>query len=372
MFGNAINHGLLFNHLPELILHASKGIDSYEDLFVKLSRVIKEGQSITCDHQIFRKARAGALNYEEFESYLNVRAFDIDINEITPAELKNQGAWCFLKGAIAGSRAQLGKEEDYSFHSYWDFLSAHCDLEHDIIKKLRETKETRVAHCFIRQWLLIDKPNLISPTPEESSVYLIRMVMYWAALFELYEEIDYGAPDFSILEKVIPQATGKKSSGGLSLSSECMLEAFKARWGKDNVKRKVKWADLYRDIVRKQLKDPDIDGPSVKAGSAELVDPDISAIKKRFERWRKGKQILSMEDVRKDLLILRCRYAETEKHPFIRPFLFVNLFTLTQVELKNHGVSADTIVEEFSHYQSYKQLVKNRFVYFQQTHQLTY
>ncbi|MGC9460224.1 hypothetical protein [Vibrio genomosp. F10] len=362
MFNAECNRGILFNHLPKLLLIASKVVESDSDLLVKMARGIKNDSNITHDHQFFRKFRTNGLDVDSVVSYFGssfVERAQALSSGIEPAHI---GAWVCVKGTIDGYRN--GWQESHELAKYWSFLDAHFDLEYQFIKQNAQTNSVESLAPYLREWFLVHKFEAESPTVQSIYEYIIHMVMYWGALFELYLELDSESQEHSILSKCLPNSMPNSKGIMFYPSGELLLQNVKQGWANDRYQKSdIKWSELYRDVLKAQHDDPDL------AIEIDTVDPDLQAIKKRFDLWRKGRPI-TLENARCFLSILRCPYAKTEHAFTLNSILFVNLFTHVQVELLNAKIAPDKIVEAFKQYPSFKMLVRKRYDQFVITGQL--
>jgi len=377
MKNKELQTGLLFNHLPELLFFSTKLFASETNMLLKLAKIQKKDNSITSDHQFFRDAKKNILEIEEFESYLCLdgdkftKLFNAENLEDISA--KHSGGWFILKSIVCGFRGTLKESEEPQLFSFMNFVESHCDLEYEFIKQYHGTKDISAANDFIDKWLKCDNIDFINLTNDKKAEYIISLVMYWAALFEKFLEIEFGTGENgynSLLMKVLP-THNQKNQSKIHLSNEAMLIAVKAKWAKERYnKNKITWDKLYSDIAKARLTDPKLTTPPLEHDSDELISPDISAIKKQFSRWRKG-STLTIDHALQYTAILRTKYKPEDIDYSLFSIVFINLFTFIQKDLLNANIATKTIVDKFKMYAEYKDLVDSRFQEFYKTGELT-
>ncbi|MBO7911147.1 hypothetical protein AB4166_02890 [Vibrio splendidus] len=368
MYDPASNAGLMFNQLPKLTLTSSNIISSNSDLLVKVARGLRNDSNITHDHQFFRKFRAGDCNLQMFADYFGNEFLQDIQNEIKDKDPKHLGAWFQVKQLVRGFRINLDPQDELA--NYWGFLIAHTEVEYCFIKQNYGSDDLTALSGYLREWLLVDDWPLTNATTSQNTQYIIHMVMYWAALYELFLEEHFITKDYSILSKCLPTLDAKTESS-LVLSSGVMLSNVKKGWASEKyVKADIKWTELYRDVITAQLKDPDLAVRMSNVHELSHVDPDLKAIKKRFDRWRKG-SLMTIDDVRANIAILRIPYQSSQAMLSSDIIIFVNMFTYIQKELIKNGVAETLIVDTFRGYSRIKKLVAKRYSAFQETNILT-
>ncbi|AWB68469.1 hypothetical protein C2869_19580 [Saccharobesus litoralis] len=357
MLDPKLQTGLLFNQLPKLLFIASNLATSDSDAMVKVARISKSNPNISHDEQIFRKIRSGALDEIDLESYLDIGKLNLQIPNIKDSELPEVGSWLLIKAMVAGLKAHNTHQAD----KYKQFIEAHCELEQLAIRHLLKEKDFTYLQKFLKDWLLVtsfDNPN---PTPQQGASYLIKLTMYWGAMIELYLELELESKNISFLSYSLPYTKIRSGSSKLQFSSRRFLELILQGWAEENYsKNRITKNQFYRDILRKQIVDLTLN-PSKDLCELELIDPDIDAIKKRFQRWENAQVLFSYDDVKKYLAILRTPYSENDLGIWLAPYLLINLFTYMQKELLSSGISPTQIEREFSEYPKYKTLVSKRY-----------
>lgn len=366
MYDQFTNSGLLFNQLPKLVLTATKAIKSESDLLVKVARGVKNDPSITHDHQFFRLFRAEGMDIDRFTKYFGQDHASLMLEQISDINPAHLGAWFQVKQIVKGFKTSFDPTNDLG--SYWLFLESHTEVEHCFIKKHYGTDSFDQITVYLNDWLLVDTFCPTKPTKLQATHYLIHMVMYWGALYELFLEEYCGSVEHSILKKCLPLVDKKKK---LVHSSGIFLNNVKEGWAKERYSKKnIKWTELQRDIIRAQLNDPDLVGRLSETSIYDDIDPDLNAIKQRFTRWRKG-GFLSVEDVRTDIAVLRATYKQTENMLTLDIIIFINLFTHIQEELISSGISEQAVVDTFARYTEFKSTVERRYSSFKCTGNLT-
>lgn len=357
MFDANLQHGFLFNQAPSLICKAMNNAESNSDLLVKMARFCKGDKNITHDHQPFREYRStGHVTMERigkyFDSTLSTAAFD---EEYEPETL---GAWYICKQVIK-SFAQRSPQSG-PLTNYWSYLDAHCDLDRKFFVEAKAQEGVSLFYKYLNNWLDMDIESGGSELEQNDLIlsYIVRLVLYWAALLELYLELEYGNDKHSKLQFMLPSI---KQKNRLSLTSEMLFFRLKSRWAELEYKKpKITNETLYKDILKKQCSDDNIDTSDPNNPTNDNVSPYTETMRKRFQRYRKG-QLFTYKGFQKDIAILSRPYAEEWEPQVYIPFLLVNLFTLMQMELLESKACPKKIEKEFSRYPKYKVLVKNRF-----------
>jgi len=365
--------GLLFNHLPELIFFATGLFRSEADYLVKMSQKITGNPNITRDHQIFRNAANKKLEADELSEYWSSNNPELgelfeSIEDEYAFDKRHLGGWSFLFCCIKGFKRSNRPAEDGELMQYLTFIEEHCLLEHETIKKSQMFRSPTALNDFLSIWLYCGPVVFENSNKSNKAEYLITMVMYWAALFEKFLEIVYLDRDEgyrSVIMKTLPKSSKKKGSEYLHPSTEALILFIKNKQAENQTpNRKYKWSDLYEEIARAQLTDPNLNTTPIEKDDLRLITPDTSAIKKQITRWREGSR-LSIEHFKKYFLILHQEYDYTSRDYSLFTVEFVNLFTYIQKELLGEGVSPQIICDCFAKYEEYKDLVNKRFEFFQ-------
>ena len=364
MYDPDVNAGLMFNQFPKWTLTATNMISSDSDFLVKIARGVKNDSNITHDHQFFRKFRAGDCDIQMLSDYFGNEYFKDIETEIKDKDPKHLGAGFQVKLLVRSFRKNFDPEDE--LFNYWQFLIAHTDVEYYFIKQNYGSDDLSILSGYLREWLLVDDWPLTGATTPQSAQYIIHMVMYWSALYELLLEERFMTKDYSILSKCLPTLDSKKEKS-LTLSLDVLLSGVKKGWASEKyVKTDIKWTELYRDVITAQLKDPELAGRMSDVHKLSHVDPDLKAMKKRFDRWRKG-SLMTVDDFRANIAILRTPYQSSQGQLPFDIIILVNLFTYIQKELIESGVAETLIVDTFRGYSEIKELVAKRYSVFQET-----
>lgn len=366
MFDKHSNIGFLFGQMPKLLLIASNTVKSDSDLLVKLAQKVKQDSNITHDRQIFRNFRSGKVGYEEVNRFMDVENLGLKLLDVNEFDERAFGAWFAVKSMIDGfKQSSLGTWDTLS--QYWLFIDAHCECEYQYLRYIAEIKHSKVVQQnqvvlnYMKAWLQVNSFDINEPNNADIASYLIKLTMYWAAVIELMLELEF-APELApaILRKILPEI--KRDHSNLTLSSDVFLRKFKNIWAKDKYQRtSIKWVDLFKDILVKQLTDPDLNPNYKLTSELELIDPDITTIKKMFRRWRTGETLFSEPSFRKYIFILTHPYKQSEYDISVLVYILINLFTLVQKELVKEKVDLKLIESVFAEYPSYKSLVSSRY-----------
>ncbi|MPW37303.1 hypothetical protein [Vibrio sp. B1Z05] len=380
MFTALSDKGILFNCLSGFFRVSTKDIKSDSDAFVKLMRMLKKDPYITHDQQMFRDYRNGDSEklIRELKEECRLTGFDLDsyLNEVEGYEPKHYGAWSSMKVAIASFRKVHHEYGRFELDEFFSFLLAHCEIEYLCLKGTDEKNDYEVIQTFVRDWLYIDRLQLPELPTEQATEYVIKLVMYWAALFDLMMELSHQPSP--TLSNYLPELTQKQGKTVVVPSVAVFLERFKNNWAKDKYQKdRITWTQLYRDILAAQRTDESYCCYQQETFLNEkelklwMVDPDTNAIKARFKRRKEG-GLLSAGDFKSDIAILYVPFSEADclvdEISLVR---FINIFTYVQRELCHSGRDAEEIVRYFSEYPVYRNLVKDRFERFRKSGELT-
>ncbi|NVJ55491.1 MAG: hypothetical protein HWE19_03950 [Vibrionaceae bacterium] len=376
MFTALSDRGILFNCLPGFFRVSTKDIKSDSDAFVKLMRMLKKDPNITHDQQMFRDYRNGDSEklIRELRAECRLKGFDLNsyLSEVEGYELRHFGAWFGMKVAVASFRKAHHEYGRFELDEFFSFLLAHCEIEYLCLKDTDEKNNYEVIQKFLRDWLLIDGLQLPEISNEQATEYVIKLVMYWAALFDLMMELSHQPSP--TLNNYLPELTEKRGNTLIVPSTEVFLKRLKNNWAKHKYQKdRITWTQLYRDILAAQRTDESYCRYQQEAFLNEkelklwMVDPDTNAIKARFKRLKEG-GLLSADEFKSDIAILYVPFSEADSLvDEISLVRFINIFTYVQRELCHSGRDAEEIVRYFSEYPVYRNLVKDRFERFRQS-----
>lgn len=369
MYDEASNVGVLFSQLPRLFLKATNEVQSDADFLVKAARASTGDELITSDHQLFRRMRENPANFDPeafLKRYPSNRA---DVKALFEQSLSGleegisfHGAWFCVKQQVMGFEQGLANVVDISpsERDYFQFIYAHVEQEKQFIQLLAESQDTSQLKAILKDWLMIEMPTDPHDV-KETCECTIRLVLYWAALLELWADTspDCDAIDF---RRYLPSYSPLKKGEGWETmpSTEALLLDIKRRVARvHDGKEDIKWTDLYRYIVRAQLKKG-----IVLPDENDKQDPDVESVKKCITRWREGK-LISSTLATQYLGVLEFPADKAEETLPIFTRIVINLFTLIQVEWLKVEHDPKNMVEAFSRYHEYKALVTRRFEHFQ-------
>ncbi|ELP5726924.1 hypothetical protein QTV44_000097 [Vibrio vulnificus] len=380
MFTTLSDRGIIFNGLFGFFRVSTKDITSDSDAFVKLMRMLKKDPNITHDQQMFRDYRNGDSEklMRELMAECRLKGFDLEscLSEVEGYELRHLGAWFGMKVAVASFRKAHHKYGWFELDEFFSFLLAHCEIEYLCLKGSDEKNNHEVIQKFVRDWLRIDSLQLPEPPNEQVTEYVIKLVMYWAALFDLMMELSHQPSP--TLSNYLPELDEKQGKTFVVPSMEVFLKRLKSNWAEDKYQKdRITWTQLYRDILAAQCTDESYCRYRQESFLNEkelklwMVDPDTNAIKARFKRLKEG-GLLSADEFKSDIAILYVPFSEADSLvDEISLVRFINIFTYVQRELCHSGRDAEEIVRYFSEYPVYRNLVKDRFERFRQSGELT-
>lgn len=380
MFTALSDRGILFNGLLGFFLVSTKDIKSGSDAFVKLMRILKKEPDITHDQQMFRDYRNGDSEklIQELKAECRLKGFDLNsyLSEAEDYELRHFGAWFGIRIAVVSFRKAYHKYGRFELDEFFSFLLAHSEIEYLCLKCTDEKNTYEVIQTFVSDWLLIDELQLPELPNEQVTEYVIKLVMYWAALFDLMMELSHQSSP--TLSNYLPELAEKRGKTFVIPSIEVFLEHLKDSWAKHKYqKNRITWTQLYRDILAAQRTDENycryqqVAFLNEKELKLWMVDPDTNAIKARFKRLKEG-GLLSADEFKSDIAILYVPFSEADSLvDEISLVRFINIFTYVQRELCHSGINAEDIVRYFNEYPVYRNLVKDRFERFRQSGELT-
>ncbi|WP_409438960.1 hypothetical protein [Psychromonas sp. GE-S-Ul-11] len=316
--------------------------------------------------------RKGLLDIDELIKLYKITFPSLDLKAFIPDGMadENYGGWfdlaCLVNGAIYKVNKVGGCEHLLPFLNYVTHL---CHTERDFIGQCRKEPSSiseELTNDYIAKWLLLDnfQSQDLENKPDEKIKYNIAKVLSLVAIFEVLIALVHESDLKShfIFEKYLPKLCEK---GKLIKSNTLLLKIAKERWEKQEYSGKViKSTVYYRDIVKAQ-----------NPGSLEHeVDPDISRIKKQFQRWlkpeKKGNTLtyyfITIDKFRKDINVLFMPYEtdidfDDEIYTACSPVYFLQIFQRMQNELTHMELSPQFIVDQFSRYPLYVESVKSRF-----------
>jgi|GEM_PF-3392957 len=370
--------GILFNHFPELLFFATELFDSNSDMLLKAARFITGDKALTSDKQIFRDIRKGEPDIADIKELFASTGFDaekytkeIEIYSIEPKEI---GGWYVLLCLATGSKLRLQKrqktepKEDFNDRiNYLNFLIEHCLLERKFFAEtLKMDKlDNRWISDKIAVWLGIESVDLSASSQADKVQYLLSMILYWTALFDVYLQIEW--KDKNIAKMLGLSLPRLNSKGKLCRSNEVFLESFVERWSIDNEVKNKFWSQLSIAIATARVKN-DLPISSLKDELFDLNKPN-EMIKKKLYRWRKGYikngekyvNLITIDNLKQYLAIVYQDYDPTQIDSSIGCIIFLQLWELVQFECQKLDISNDIIVKVFSTYPRYVELIQQRY-----------
>lgn len=355
------NLGIIFSLLPELYFYSIGEKSSLSAQLLKIARVVKNDDQITSDHAFFRHLRTQDFTAEDFSQYFQgVIPEEVlqSFNQISSSMIdKTPGSWMFLDSAINGYKLSSTFKHEFK---YLDFILAHIAEEVEILDSIFKAypeKREDVAKEYIKEFYKIELPT---SDPDFIFHYLISLVCYWGALLEGYLHIAENEEKSeniegnikSILNEGLP--TIEEKSGKLVRTTERFLERWKKayserKYNKDN----IDWKQVYIDI---EISKTELN----KSKSLENLDPDIEAIKKRTQRWKKnGTGMTQTNFVSNYGILMGAQPGDYNIQLILIPM--IQIFDLVQNELVEQGHPKEKIVKAFEKYPEYLSLVKLKY-----------
>jgi hypothetical protein len=381
--------GIIFNHFPEFMFFTAKIFSSEADYFLKISRFISKDPTISADQQIFRDVRKGDLDEGQLQTYFSSLGIDLSqipaFSELTNEDPKNIGGWFILKSIVEGFRPKC---EDDNISKYLDFVITLCNIDKQFISKARGMAPV-IDFPFLNQtisdWLPTVELDFENVTDTAKASYLISLVLHWAAIYENFLTIEFGEPDGehgyeSLIAKCLPRVNEK---GVLERSNSVFLERIKNKWAKNHYnKGYISWSVFFIDIANAIQKER-ANTEGFELNDLLLIDPDISEIKQRFFRWRKGTKkknkdgdishiptFIQLSDFDKYITFSVAPEKVKVIDLSVWVFVFLQLFELIQFEVQKLGLTSEFIVEKFGEYEKYQNIVSERYECFLKTNEV--
>jgi hypothetical protein len=385
MKSNLLQRGILFNNYSELVFFATKLFKSDADMMLQVFRFMKgdDSKAITSDLQIFRDIRSGEAEVTDlinlFGEYSPELKALMEQLESQPIVLNEIGGWYILMNQLVGFKESAKKqitESNDKVLPYIDFLLAHCDLERSFLSNFTDNEKSNKAHTnrIINKWLLTDNLDIFSENKHETYEYLISIVLYWTALFEVYMHQEWGKENTTnLFVKYLPDLDSNNSI--VRSNERCLISFKEALSGKLN--KTLKWTDLSSIIAKARLKS----GLAISANSNEVYSEDEpnQMILQKLKRWRKGYtkngkkhlSFITIDDYKQYIAIIENKYDKADIDTSLSVIVLLQLWELLQFESEKFNIPNELVVDTFAKYPDYVVLVEKRFSEFEVTKELS-
>lgn len=373
MFGSNENKGLLFYGVPQLLIEAANLVSSESDLFVKIAK-LSGNSNITHDQQFFRNIRVGKATLEDIKSFFDGLPTKRKFNWKDEAcEVKTIGNWFHIHNMMDGLlQSSIADEQDMK--DILNFIDAHCQVERGFLIELLEHAEMDKVADYLSRWLLLDKEVVTSNSLEHYVIFEVRICLYWSVIIEkILNTFAYNQYS-NCLPCLMPSFKADKNE--IVISNEKLLEHFKMEYEQEFHSGKSKpWTYFYRHIAVKKQEDPMLGKDYI----IDKVDPDISAIKKQFDRWKKG-ELFSYDGFLKNLMIIYLPLEGAKRNLDVFLIYFIcNILVVVQNKLftrcnfrEDSFKLIELMVDEFAKVHEVRQLIEYRYQYFQSNGSLMY
>ena len=366
MLGSNKSKGFVFYGVPQLFIEAANLARSESDFLVKIAK-LTGNSNITHDQQLFRNIRAGKASTEDLRNFFNGLTPEKKFNwkaETEIYDIKTLGDWYHVHCQIDGLlQSSIADERDMKY--IFNFIDAHCQIERQFLTELLDNIDIGKVADYLCQWLFLDK-EVVTSKLEHHIIFEVRLCLYWSVIIEKLLNT-WGNNQYSnFVPSLLP--TFKADKNEFIVSTEKLLENVKKAYEKEYHSGKNKpWTHLYRHIAVKKQQDPRLGKDYI----FDQVDPDVSAIKKQFDRWKKG-ELLSYDAFRKNLVII-CRNFDDSKRDLevFLIYLLCNMLTVVQKRLfircnsrEDTDQLIERIVDEFAKIPEVRELIERRYKHF--------
>lgn len=360
--------GCIFAGLESLLLKQTDIAPSNSEMFLKLFRSIDPAtkcdstlasKKYDSEHAFFRKIRDESLSEDELLSKFQAIGLGITsehLDHLNDVPIEEQGAWCLLYSVIVGMKAS--SLSNPIALKYLDFLSAHCQIERNLIKTLR-AKNLQSVKNELSLWILLDSDHIGSDHAHHKVNHLAALIFYWAALYEKFLQIEHPDMDWvytdnqnpSLLLKYLPKLDDKGTK--LTNSTWCFIEEYK-KYLPSKGKKKVFDTDLYKGIC--------------DALTNKNSDPNQEAIERNLKKIKRGESPLTIKCALECLAPLTGQKVPLDYHwdTSLMIIHFLNLFTKIQIAAHNSGLSNTEVIELLARYPRYVDASHSRLHNFEQ------
>lgn len=360
--------GCIFAGLESLLLKQTDIAPSNSEMFLKLFRSIDPAtkcdaalasKKYDSEHAFFRKIRDESLSENELLSKFQAIGLSItseQLDHLNDVPIEEQGAWCLLYSVIVGMKGS--SLSNPIALKYLDFLSAHCQIERNLIKILR-TKNLQAVKDELSSWILLDSDHIGSDRVHHKVNHLAALIFYWAALYEKFLQIEHPDMDWaytdnqnpSLLLKYLPKLDNKNKK--IINSTWRFIEDYK-KFLPSNGKKKIFDTDLYAGIC--------------KALTNKNYEPNQEAIERNLKKIKRGESPLTIKVALEQLVPLTGQKVPPDYHwdAALMVIHFLNLFTKIQLAGLSAGMTSADLVVLFDRYSIYVDVVDERYKKFKQ------
>tara|TARA_R100001039_G_scaffold38421_1_gene39861 strand:- start:1858 stop:2982 length:1125 start_codon:yes stop_codon:yes gene_type:complete len=357
--------GILFNNLVSLIFReAERERTTGEVIRSGFSFVLR--RKVGADSTLFRKFSQSKIQPEDVWSFLRRNLTENQLSEFSDIfadeDWSAHGDWELIDRT---AKAFIAKDPRESTAIFWFFLRNLCRSEREIHAQLSQLSGDKLVltsfyNGMVERIMIL--PGFDCQDPFSRQKYLVARVLYWAALVELYLRVssekyrkDIGN-EKAALTFFLPQATNDKA---LIRSVEVFLNKQKQIWAYQCGKEKITDKRFFEDITNASL-----------SPRQREKNPDISKVKKIFQRWRRGSplRLVNLEKFIDPLYSAKSMTLRNEVTILMIPI--INLFDYVQRQLLMQGLSNTEIESMFKEYNRYVDLVTQ--AYERTTHNINF
>lgn len=390
MFAKELQTGLNFLMWPDLIAKGFLNTQTLSEFLLVVVRLNPENKGVTADHAMFRKVREGSLTEDDVANFF--RRYNLDPNSEQKPILEI-GAWPIIQQLLKReiefvkfSELQLDQKE--TTLQLLNFLSALCDVDRDFITECRRNAPKinhELLNTAFRDWLLIECDFQNWDTSQEAQL-VVAIVLHMAALLNFYVKNKF--PDElgqlsykSIIPRILPEVITSRRQLTFLNANHKFVDMFKTAWDKSPFRYgdKVTWHAFYQDLARAEHLSCEWYLDEKRKMPTELIDLDISKIKKRIERIKNGSwvdgniktHLITTADLRW-LIKPIAPQISGQKDESMFEFLIVGVMEFVQCELLNKGIDPETICALFARYPLYLEALERRYAEFCLTGKVAY
>ena len=382
MLAKELQTGLNFLMWPDLIAKGCLNTQTLSEFLLTVVRLKPENKDVTADHAMFRKVREGSFTEDDVATFFRRYNFDINSEQQPISEI---GAWPIIQQLLKReidfvNCSELQPKQKETNLQLLTFLSALCDVDKDFITECRR-HAPKINHELIntafREWLLIECDFQNWNSSQEAEL-MVAIVLNMAALFYLFVRNKF--PDEegqltykSIVPRILPEVVTSRGQLTFLNANHKLIDIFKTAWEKSQFRYgdKTTWHAFYQDLARAEHLSCEWYLDEKRKMPTELIDPDVSKIKKRIERIKNG---FSVGNIKKSHLITTADLrwlikpvapqSYEQQDESMLEFFLVGIMELVQLELLNKGIAPNTICELFARYPLYLESLERRYAQF--------
>ena len=382
MLAKELQTGLNFLMWPDLLARGCLHTQTLSEFLLAVVRLKPENKHVTADHALFRKVREGSFTEDDAVTFFH--RYNLDTNSESQPIL-DIGAWPIIQQLLQKEIEfvncfELQQKQKETNLQLLTFLSALCDVDRDFITECRryapEINHDLLNSAF-KEWLLVEC-DFKNWDRSQDAQLMVAIVLHMAALFNLYAKNRF--PDEtgqlsykSIIPRILPEVITSRGQLTFLNANHKFVDMVKTAWEKSSFRYgdKVTWHAFYQDLARAEHLPCEWYLDEKRKMPTELIDPDVSKIKKRIERIKNGfadgkslkPNLITASDLQWLIKPLAPQSAGQNDESLLEFFL-VGIMELVQSEQLNKGIDPHTICKLFARYPLYLKTVEHRYEHF--------